>query len=49
MGKILWAILVMTLLVPHFFQETRAEDQAGQFKQNALQQNIAIDDLPEVQ
>ena len=35
----------MTLLLPYFFQETGAEDQAGKFKKNALPQNTATDGI----
>ena len=38
-------IFVMTLLLPYFFQETGAEDQAGKFKKNALPQNTATDGI----
>ena len=39
------SVLVMTLLLRHSFQETGAEDQVGQSKKNALQQNIAINGI----
>ena len=34
----------MTLLLPCFFQETGAEDQAGKSKKNVLPQNTAIEE-----
>ena len=34
LGKVLWSFLVITSLLPYFFQETGAENQAGKSKQN---------------